>query len=65
MKVLYVEDMSCEHCVKRITECLSTLAIDFEVDLANKQVKINGCENCVAKAQVALAEIGYEATAVE
>jgi len=64
MKVLYIEDMSCEHCVKRITECLSDLELSFEVDLANKLVKIDGCENCVAKAQKALSDVGYDSVVV-
>ena len=65
MKILEVADMSCEHCVNRITECLANLDICFEVDLANKQVRIDGCDNCVIKAQSALLEIGYEAILVE
>ena len=64
MKVLSVKDMSCEHCVKRITESLKTLDIDFTVDLASKTVTIDGCENCVNKAKKALEESGYEAVVI-
>ena len=65
MKVLYVEDMSCEHCVERITKSLNDLGLDFKIDLANKLIEINGCEKCVEKAQDSLSVVGYNSTLVE
>jgi len=60
MRILTVKDMSCQHCVQRITGCLQALALDFTVNLANKQVEINGNNEDVASAIGALDEIGYE-----
>ena len=61
MKILKIPTMSCEHCVKRIAECLTENEIAYEIDLDQKLVRIDGCDNCVAKALTALADIGYEA----
>lgn len=61
MKILSVPTMSCEHCVQRIKACLDELELNYEVDLQEKQVRIDGCDNCVARSITALADIGYEA----
>ena len=62
MRILSVPDMSCEHCVKRISACLDELELSYEIDLEKHEVTIDGCDNCVAKAIAAMAEIGYDAT---
>ena len=54
-----VEDMHCEHCVKRIENALNAEAIDFCVSLENKSVTVNGCEHCLKKAVSALEDLGF------
>jgi len=61
MTVLQVPQMSCEHCVARITKALTEENIDFIVSLENKTVQINGDNSNVSKAIEALDDIGYEA----
>lgn len=59
-KVLYVEDMSCEHCVARIEKALKGGEVtDFEIDLAKKEVLIP--EEFVGVAFTLLKECGYPA----
>ena len=47
MTTIKVPDMMCENCVKRITNALTAAELTFRVDLAAKNVTIDGCENCV------------------
>ena len=46
MTTIKVPDMMCENCVKRITNALTAAELKFQVDLAEKKVTIDGCENC-------------------
>ena len=50
MTTIKVPDMMCENCVKRITNALTAAELTFRVDLAAKNVSIDGCENCVKTA---------------
>ena len=45
MTTIKVPDMMCENCVKRITNALTAAELTFRVDLAAKNVTIDGCEN--------------------
>ena len=47
MTTIKVPDMMCENCVKRITNALTAAELKFQVDLAEKKVTIDGCENSV------------------
>lgn len=47
MTTIKVPDMMCENCVKRITNALTAAELKFQVSLADKNVTIDGCENCV------------------
>lgn len=60
MKVIKVEDMHCEKCVERITKLLTEEGLKFEVSLADKTVKIDGCDHCVKTALEALDDLGFE-----
>ncbi len=60
MTVLKVPDMSCEHCVARITKALNDEKLSFKVILANKTVEVEGDEAAVDKAVAALDDIGYD-----
>ncbi|MDI3472816.1 MAG: copper chaperone [Thermotogaceae bacterium] len=59
--VLNVPDMSCNHCVMRITKALEELGVkDFEVKLENKKVYLSTDE--LDRVLGKLEEIGYPAT---
>ena len=62
MNTLRVPDMSCEHCVKRISDALSEAGLDFRVDLATHSVSLSGKDEQVQRAITALEDIGYQAT---
>ena len=61
MKTIYVPEMMCQNCVRRITEALTEAKLDFTVDLATKTVAINGCENCLNTAINELDDLGFSA----
>ena len=42
MTTIKVPDMMCENCVKRITNALTAAELTFRVDLAAKNVSIDG-----------------------
>lgn len=60
MATIKVADMHCEKCEARITKLLKEEGLDFEVNLAEKTVIINGCEHCVKTALDALDDLGFE-----
>ena len=61
MKIVYVPEMMCQNCVRRISEALSEAKLDFTVDLDSKTVSINGCENCLKTAINELDDLGFSA----
>ena len=61
MKTIYVPEMMCENCVRRITEALTGAKLNFTVDLPTKTVSINGCENCLKTAVNELDDLGFSA----
>lgn len=65
MTVIKVEDMHCEKCVERISNLLTEEGLDFEVDLEEKTVTIDGCEHCVRLALDALDDLGFEGVVEE
>lgn len=58
---LHVEEMSCNHCVERIHKALEAIGVGHTIQLENKTVAIDGCENCARKAIEKLGEIGFTA----
>lgn len=64
MRKLNVPDMSCEHCVRRITEALTDAGLDFRVDLPTHTVEVAGEDEALQTAIAALDDIGYEASSV-
>ena len=62
MTILNVPDMSCSHCVARITKALEAENLVFKVLLDTKTVEIEGDEAAVEKAAAALDDAGYEST---
>ena len=61
MKTIYVPEMMCQNCVRRITEALTEAKLDITVDLDTKTVSINGCENCLQTAINELDDLGFSA----
>ena len=61
MKTVYVPEMMCQNCVRRITEALTEAKLDFTVDLNTKTVSINVCENCLKTAINELDDLGFSA----
>ena len=61
MKTVFVPEMMCQNCVRRITEALTEAKLDFTVDLDTKTVSINGCENCLQTAINELDDLGFSA----
>ena len=61
MKTVYVPEMMCQNCVRRITEALTEAKLNFTVDLETKTVSINGCANCLKTAINELDDLGFSA----
>lgn len=59
MKTIKVPDMMCENCVKRITNALNEVELNFSVNLAEKTVTIDGCEHCLKTAMNELEDLGF------
>lgn len=59
MTTFRCEDMMCEHCVSRIDTALTDAKIEHRVDLSNKTVMVDGCEECAAKAAGILDDLGF------
>ncbi len=65
MTVIKVADMHCEKCVSRITNLLNEEGLDFEVNLEEKTVTIDGGQHCVKTALEALDDLGFEGVVEE
>lgn len=59
MKVLNIEGMHCEGCVKRIKDALTAAGLDFEVSLENKTVTVNGDDTAVKTAAEEIFDLGF------
>lgn len=60
MKLIKVKDIHCEKCVERISNALKAAEIIFQISLENKEVMIDGSEQCVEKAMEILEDLGFE-----
>lgn len=65
MTVIQVKDMHCEKCVERISDAMKKANLDFQVDLEEKTVSIDGCELCVKTALHILDDLGFEGVVLE
>jgi len=61
MTTLKVNNMRCEHCVKRINEALDKANIKHKIDLSNKTVKVEADKLKLLEVFDILESIGYEA----
>ncbi len=57
--IIFVKDMNDEHCVKLITEALSETRVDFEINLERQAVIVEGRNDIVHIAKIAIREAGY------
>ena len=62
MATVLKTDMHCEKCVERITKEMAKAELDTTVNMEDKTVTVNGCQNCVAKAKEILDDLGFEVT---
>ncbi len=65
-KVLSIEGMSCGHCVAHVKEALESIAgmTKAEVDLGKKKAVVEGSTLDDAAMKSAVADAGYEITAI-
>jgi len=61
MTTLKVNNMSCEHCVKRISEALDSAKIKHEINLSNKTVKVEADKIELLEVFDILETLSYEA----
>ncbi|MBV1709008.1 MAG: heavy-metal-associated domain-containing protein [Erysipelothrix sp.] len=57
--IIFVKDMNDEHCVKLITEALSETRVDFEINLERQAMIVEGRNDIVHIAKIAIREAGY------
>ena len=57
--IIFVKDMNDEHCVKLLTEALSETRVDFEINLERQAVIVEGRNDIVHIAKIAIREAGY------
>ncbi len=65
MYKLSVPDMSCNHCVNRITKALEGTGLKFKVSLEDKSVTVEGDEATAKEVIAKLDEAGYDAIVVK
>lgn len=65
MTVIKAEEMHCEKCAERITDALKEAGLDFDVNLEDKTVSIDGCSVCVKTALGILDDLGFEGVVLE
>ena len=58
---LYIEEMSCEHCVNRIENTLEEFGLISKTDLAEKTIEFEIADIIIEDIISALADIGYTA----
>jgi len=61
-KVMLVEGMSCQHCVKAVTNALTSLegVTNVKVDLKNKKVEVEGNNLVDQLLKEAVEDAGYD-----
>jgi copper chaperone len=65
METIKVNNMTCEHCVKRIDEALKKLNLDHSIKLETKTVEVDANKLQLFEVFEALDEMGYEADIVK
>ncbi|MDE8163371.1 heavy-metal-associated domain-containing protein [Erysipelothrix rhusiopathiae] len=57
--IIFVDNMKCEGCVKRISEELDNTRVDYTISLPNKSVTVEGSNDTVHAAKQAIQSAGY------
>lgn len=57
--IIFVKDMNDEQSVKKISEALSETRVDFEMNLERQAVIVEGRNDIVHIAKIAIREAGY------
>jgi len=57
--ILFIRDLNTEEAAQKITEALSETRVDFEVRLKDRCVAIEGRNDVVYTAKVAIREAGF------
>ena len=57
--ILFIRDMNTEEAANKVTEALSETRVDFEVKLKDRCVAIEGRNDVVYTAKVAIREAGF------
>lgn len=65
METIKVNNMTCEHCVKRIDEALKKLNLDHTIKLDTKTVEVDANKLQLFEVFEALDEMGYEADIIK
>jgi copper chaperone len=65
MTTLKVNNMTCEHCVKRINDALDEAKIKHEINLSDKSVKVEADKMELLEVFDSLESMGYEAEVVK
>jgi copper chaperone len=65
MTTLKVNNMTCEHCVKRINDALDEAKIKHEINLSDQSVKVEADKMELLEVFDSLESMGYEAEVVK
>lgn len=57
--IIFVENMKCEGCAKRISEELDNTRVEYTISLINKSVTVEGSNDTVHTAKQAIQAAGY------
>ncbi len=57
--IIMIKDMSCEHCVARISKALQDAHIKADINLANKTIAVEKDGDIVANAKRIISGLGY------
>lgn len=57
--ILFIKDMDCDNCVKRIEEALADTQVEFEVLPESQAVVVYGRNDLVYTAKTVLREAGF------
>lgn len=57
--IIMVQDMNCANCAKKIENALQDTRVDFEVNLEQKAVIVNGGADMANVARKVITDIGF------
>ena len=57
--IVFVDDMTCEKCVERISQELDNTGVDYTINLLNRSINIKGDNDALYAAKMAINRAGY------